>query len=274
MSDIVIRDMSGTQVNRFSKLDDQNEGAISSARRVFSDVQSGHNYDVLSELLNTEITINDVSADSFLDGNRSDIQLDDTNGIAVFTIELDDANTSGVTVTVGSAAAGGAIPQGSSAVPQVGGGSTPPGFTSGGMAQVPSSNPLPTAGEDFVGEFHEMDLSELQGKLYGVAINSGSQEGTKFICSSLCAPLDFYEMIEVVGNCWEQEQIHAKVFTLKKTMNEKMQYLDPPTIDYIEARYMDLIADGLLSGALSENKQYVCRAGFFEEPTESVPDAQ
>ena len=128
------------------------------------------------------------------------------------------------------------------------------------MSNLPVGNP-----DTFLGEIEEMDLDELRGKMYGVAISTGVRSGQKFIPSSLLAPLDFFEMAEAVGSIFEQQQLHAKAFVLNKLPSGKMKFLDECTIDYLEARYMDIIADGMLSGALEANKVFTCRAGFLED---------
>ena len=130
---------------------------------------------------------------------------------------------------------------------------------------LPSGDPESWLG----GEFEEMDLSELHGQMFGVAIGIGQRDTVKFNCASLRAPLDFYEMVELVGVCYQTNQQHAKAFILNKDPQKRTIYLDECTIDFIEARSMDIITDGLLSGALSDSKEFTCRAGFFEdEPNE------
>jgi hypothetical protein len=128
------------------------------------------------------------------------------------------------------------------------------------MSNLPVGNP-----ETFLGEIEEMDLSDLYDKQFGVAVSSGKRDGVKFVCSTLRCPLDFYEMVEQVAMVYQEQQVHAKAFILNKDPQKKTKYLDECTIDYLEARSMDIIADGLLSGALTEEKEYTCRAGFFEE---------
>lgn len=128
------------------------------------------------------------------------------------------------------------------------------------MSNLPVGNP-----ETFLGEVEEMDLSELKDLVFGVAVGTGTRDGVKFVCSTLRCPLDFYEMVEQVANVYETKQAHAKAFVLNKDPNAKTKYIDECTIDFIEARYMDIITDGLLSGALNESKEYTCRASFFEE---------
>lgn len=128
------------------------------------------------------------------------------------------------------------------------------------MSNLPTGNPT-----TFIGELEEMDLSELYGYQFGVAIGLGSRDSTKFACQSLRCPLDFYEMVEHVAACYQTNQQHAKAFILNKDINTKTRYLDECTIDYIEARAMDIIADGLLSGELTAGKEFTCKAGFFQE---------
>lgn len=138
-------------------------------------------------------------------------------------------------------------------------------------------NNLPTGDmvENFVGDFEEMNLAELQGHMYGVAIGLGSRDSTRFVCESLMAPLDFWRMIEAVGTIYKEQQIHAKAFILKSGLSDKMNYLDEFTIDFIEARYLDLLAEGLLNGSLDDSKEFTCKAGFIqdEETQVSTEDA-
>lgn len=135
------------------------------------------------------------------------------------------------------------------------------------MSNLPLGNP-----ETFLGEMEEMDLTPLHGKLFGVAVSNGPRDGTKYVSATLLAPLDFYEMVEAVSGLYTKHMIHAKVFMLNKNINEKMKYLDECTVDFIEARSSDLLMDALLSGELTEGKEYTCRAGFYEEEVET-PDA-
>jgi len=133
-----------------------------------------------------------------------------------------------------------------------------------------STQDLPVGNPNtFLGELEEMDLSELKGHVFGVAISTGDRTGKKFVCETLLAPLDFFEMAEAVGTLYENQQLHAKAFILNKIPGKRAVFLDECTIDYLEARYMDIIADGLLSGALEESQTYTCRAGFLEDEIES-----
>ena len=112
------------------------------------------------------------------------------------------------------------------------------------------------------GEFEEMDLTALEDEVFLVACNTGDLAGPKYIPESICGPFDFYEMCETVGNWWIDEQIHAKAMIPSKKMGEPPKILDPNTIDYIEARFDDILAEGLLSGRLLEDKEFTCKAGF------------
>jgi 6-pyruvoyl-tetrahydropterin synthase len=122
-----------------------------------------------------------------------------------------------------------------------------------------------------VGEFEDMDLSPLHGHTFMVAVSTGPRDKAEFICGTICGPLDFYEMVEAVGTIYEQEQLHAKAFIPSKTFGKKPQVLDENTIDFIEARYLDIIADGLLGGGVLETKNFTCKAGFIVE--EEVAEA-
>lgn len=124
---------------------------------------------------------------------------------------------------------------------------------------LPVGNP-----ETFVGELEKMDLQGLKGKMFGVAISKGPRDKGQFLCTTLRAPLDFYQMVEMVGAVLEQQQLHAKAFVLSQELTKPLQYLDECTIDYIEANYMDIIADGLLDGSLDNNQPFTCRAGFLD----------
>lgn len=136
------------------------------------------------------------------------------------------------------------------------------------MSNLPTGDQV----ENFVGDFEEMDLSELQGKMYGVAVGIGTRDTRMFMCDSLMAPLDFWQMIEAVGMIYTEQQIHAKAFILKQKLDEKAVFLDEFTIDFIEARYMDILAEGMLNDSLDSEKQFTCRAGFIQdEPEDQVP---
>ena len=125
--------------------------------------------------------------------------------------------------------------------------------------------------EDYtVGELEEMDLRELHDKHFMVAVSLGTRDQNQFACSSLCGPLSFYEMVDMVAHIWNTQQLHAKAMICSKTFGEPPISLDENTIDFIEARHQDIITDGLLDGKLFDEVEYTCKAGFFtpEDDTE------
>lgn len=126
--------------------------------------------------------------------------------------------------------------------------------------------------EEFIGEFEEMDLTPLFDQVFMVAISTGPRDKGKYICETICGPFDFYEMVGVVGDVYEREQLHAKAFIPAKQFGVPPQVLNENTTDFIEARYMDIIADGLLDGGVLQTKEYTCKAGFVkdDEPEEEV----
>lgn len=112
-----------------------------------------------------------------------------------------------------------------------------------------------------IGEFEKMDLSELFDKSFMVAISTGSRDKPKFICSTLCGPLNFVEMVETVGTIYADKMLHAKVMLTKKEYNKAPEILDENTVDYIEAKYMDILMNALIKGNITEDG-YTCKAGF------------
>jgi hypothetical protein len=123
------------------------------------------------------------------------------------------------------------------------------------MSGLPVADP-----ETFVGEFSEMDLSEIKDKTFLVALSTGDRAKPKFIPESVCGPLDFYEMVEIVANVHMDQQLHAKAMIPSKKFGERPQVLDACTIDYIEAKYAEILMEALLTGELE--KKYTCKAGF------------
>ena len=131
------------------------------------------------------------------------------------------------------------------------------------MSDLPIADP-----ETFVGEWHEMDLAEIKDKTFLVALSTGDPAKPKFIPESVCGPLDFYEMVEIVANVHMDQQLHAKAMIPSKKFGEKPKVLDACTIDYIEAKYAEILMEALLTGELE--KKYTCKAGFinYEEKNE------
>lgn len=130
---------------------------------------------------------------------------------------------------------------------------------------------LPTADPNtFIGEFHEMDLSELKDKTFMVAISTGDRNNPKFISESICGPLSFLEMVEAVAHIHDEYLLHAKAIITSKKFGEKPKVLDPMTIDYIEAKSSDIIIEAMLSGELE--KQFVAKAGFIPEDEREISE--
>ena len=143
------------------------------------------------------------------------------------------------------------------------------------MTTMTATDPSDTSTEDkeyLGGEFEEMDLSELRDKTFMVTISTGDRNKSKFIPESICGPFDFYKMCEVVANVYIQQQLHAKALIPSQIFGEKPLVLDENTIDFIEARYDDIIADGMLSGELFDGKEFTCKAGFAPYPTQTSGD--
>lgn len=124
------------------------------------------------------------------------------------------------------------------------------------QSELPVGNP-----ETFLGECEQMDLTALKDKLFMVAINSSSRENGKFICETAHGPYDFLEMVEEVATMWEDCQHHAKVYILSKDKNMPCQWLDTCTVDYVEAKHVDIVTDAFMAGAF-DSKEFTCRAGI------------
>ncbi len=136
---------------------------------------------------------------------------------------------------------------------------------------IPNMNLPVKSGDDFVGELETMDLSELKGKQYLVAVNQGDRSGVKYLCSTIRGVYTFEEMCEAVGTMWKEHQHHAKVLIVGKDLAEKMQFLDENTVDYIEAHFQDIIVESMLDGAFDETKDFTCRAGVMTDSGEDNP---
>lgn len=138
------------------------------------------------------------------------------------------------------------------------------------MSQSVSLNLPVKAGEDFVGELETMDLSELKGKSYLVAVNQGDRNKVKFLPSTIRGPFSFEEMCEQVGVMWKEHQHHAKVLICSQDATKPLVNLDENTVDYIEAHFQDIITEAMLDG-IFDDKEYTCRAGLNEDSNEENP---
>lgn len=122
--------------------------------------------------------------------------------------------------------------------------------------------------EDYtMGEFEEMDLRELHDQQFMVAVSSGPRDEPKFMCGTLCGPFEFYDMCSTVGKIFEEQIVHPKVLICEKEFGSAPKVLDEKTVDFIEARYQDIIMEAMLVGDL-DDREYTCKAGFIEEKQE------
>lgn len=114
-----------------------------------------------------------------------------------------------------------------------------------------------TQDEDFCAELYggSMNFSKLEGEQFIVAVSTGDRNKQKLLASTIRGPFDFYEMVEAVGAMWEREQHHAKVFLLTKNFEEAPSFLDEGTIDYLEANWQDMVANGILEAMLTEDDE-------------------
>ncbi len=126
------------------------------------------------------------------------------------------------------------------------------------QAPVASNMPVPVGTQDpaqsddtFIAEFANMDLEPLREKTYMVSVNTGDRNKGKFLTSCVHGPYDFLEMVEEVGYMWEQHQHHAKVIIADKNRNNAVAFLDQKTTDYIEAHYLNIVAEGILEDAIA-----------------------
>ena len=126
------------------------------------------------------------------------------------------------------------------------------------MSELPVGDP-----DTFLGEFEQMDLSELKDKMFMVAISSGDPSKCKYIPESIHGPYGFYEMVEQVEAMWKNCQHHAKVLVTSKNMGRPPQFLDTCTVDYLEAKGGQIITEGMLGGD-DLITDYTCKAGLFE----------
>ena len=125
--------------------------------------------------------------------------------------------------------------------------------------------PMPDR-ESFIGEHEVMNLDALKEKLFMVAINSGDRDDGHFICKTAHGPYTFSEMCEEVGGMWREHQHHSKVLILEKDSTKLPRWLDECVIDYVEAKYLDIITEVFLGDM---EKEYTCQARIIQaDPTD------
>lgn len=115
--------------------------------------------------------------------------------------------------------------------------------------------------DNFLAEVAVMDLSPIRDKTFMVAVSTGALDKVKFLCSTIHGPFNFVEMVQEVGEMWNQHQHHAKAILLSKDSSKPAEILDENTIDYIECHYTDIITEEMLGGAFDEEKKYTHVAG-------------
>jgi hypothetical protein len=130
-----------------------------------------------------------------------------------------------------------------------------------GSANIPAAAAVPTtinktSDEGFIAEFANMDLEPLRGKTYMVAVNTGPRDKGRYLTSTAHGPYEYLEMVEEVGYMWEQHQHHAKVIIMDKDRTKPIQFLDEKTIDYIEAHWQDLVAEGIIEDAILQQGDF------------------
>jgi hypothetical protein len=137
------------------------------------------------------------------------------------------------------------------------------------MNDLPHGNP-----EDFIGEFSEVDLSELKDKTFMVAQASGDPKGPKFVCSTIRGPYNFYGMCEEVGRMWETQLVHAKALIISEDRAKAISWVDECSIDYIEANYANIMMEELLMDDVPE-VEYTHKARIINEDDDDVvPDRE
>lgn len=141
----------------------------------------------------------------------------------------------------------------------------------GNNAQQSDNLPV-KKGDDFIGEFEVMDLTKIKNKQFFIGVAQGEREKGKMLSTTIKGPYTFYEMLEEVGVMYKEHQHHAAVYFANKDRNQKNEFLDRNTVDYIEANWEQLITEGLLSGAFDgDDVEYTCQAGINEASTEGDP---
>lgn len=123
-----------------------------------------------------------------------------------------------------------------------------------------------TQSDDFCAELMQgvMDFSKIEDKQFIVAVNTGPRNKPSILASTMRGPFDFFEMVESVGCMWEREQHHAMVYVLTKDFNKGSSFLDEGTVDYIEAKWEDIVCSGILEAALMDNDGPLVPAGLIE----------
>lgn len=123
-----------------------------------------------------------------------------------------------------------------------------------------------TQDDDYCAELdgRKMNFEKLKDKQFIVAVNTGPRNKPKLLASTMRGPFDFVEMVEQVGRMYQREQHHAKVYSLEKSFEEGIQFLDEGTIDYIEANWEDMLFEESFEQAVFGEDEDVIEAGSIE----------
>ena len=124
------------------------------------------------------------------------------------------------------------------------------------VAKPLSAKPI-TQDEEFCAELMDgtMDFSDIEDGTFLVAVNTDSRNKPQLLASTMRGPFEFYEMVEAVGCMWEREQHHAMVYVLTKDFDKSSQFLDEGTVDFIEANWEEMVANGILEAALWDDEE-------------------
>lgn len=128
-------------------------------------------------------------------------------------------------------------------------------------------------GDDFLGEFEVMDLTELKDKTFLVAVSTGDRSKGRFLSTTVRGPYSFEEMCEEVGMMWKEQQHHAKAIIATRKRTDPIKTLDENTIDYIEANWTDIITESMLEGVFDDQKEYTCKAGVVDGDLDEEPES-
>lgn len=124
------------------------------------------------------------------------------------------------------------------------------------VAKPLSAKPI-TQDEDFCAELMDgtMDFSDIENGTFLVAVNTDDRNKPPLLASTMRGPFEFYEMVEAIGCMWEREQHHAMVYVLTRDFDKSSQFLDMGTIDFIEANWEEMVANGILEAALWDDEE-------------------
>jgi hypothetical protein len=119
-----------------------------------------------------------------------------------------------------------------------------------------------SSSDGFVPQIESMDLRSLYDQAFIVAVSTGARDDGRLLAKTIHGPYSFDEMIGEVGRMWSDSQDNAKVYILDKDYKKKPKWLDAKTIDYIQAKYVDIIMERMIG---SEDQPYTVAAGVIED---------